>query len=333
MLRIFAGQNGRLKTIPDFDDPEAASALWIDLLSASADEVRRLEAHLGIAIPTRDEMAEIELSDRLYNEDGAEFMTMTAVTEIESDDPLKAPITFILKGQTLVTVRHFDSKPFAHYIAKGLRGNAGQCMTGEAVMLGLVEALIDRVADALERIGDEADAISREVFRNKAKSATKKTRDLQSLIEQIGRKGDLLTKLRESLISMIRLAAYHTAVEINRTAGSSSRKATKDIRERVKLIQRDAASLGEHAIFLSAKINFLLDATLGLINLEQNQIIKIFSVAAVVFLPPTLVASIYGMNFDLMPELKWTLGYPWALGLMVLSAIVPYVYFKRRGWL
>lgn len=334
MLRIYAGQNGRFTTIENFDQPEASGAVWLDLLNASNEDVKRVETYLKIAIPTRDEMAEIELSDRLYNEDDAEFMTMTAVADVEGDDPVKAPITFILKGQTLVTVRHVDSKPFIQYMAKVQRGIAGPCASGEVIMLGVIEAIIDRVADTLERIGDEADAISREVFRNKAENAAKKTRDLQSLIEQIGRKGDLLTKVRESLISTTRLAAYHSAVEIGRLSSEASRrKSRKDARERIKLIQRDAASLADHAIFLSGKINFLLDATLGLINLQQNQIIKIFSVAAVVFLPPTLVASIYGMNFDVMPELKWMLGYPWALGLMALSAIVPYWFFKRRGWL
>lgn len=334
MLRIYAGQNGRFTTIENFDQPEASGAVWLDLLNASNEDVKRVETYLKIAIPTRDEMAEIELSDRLYNEDDAEFMTMTAVADVEGDDPVKAPITFILKGQTLVTVRHVDSKPFIQYMAKVQRGIAGPCASGEVIMLGVIEAIIDRVADTLERVGDEADAISREVFRNKAENAAKKTRDLQSLIEQIGRKGDLLTKVRESLISTTRLAAYHSAVEIGRLSSEASRrKSRKDARERIKLIQRDAASLADHAIFLSGKINFLLDATLGLINLQQNQIIKIFSVAAVVFLPPTLVASIYGMNFDVMPELKWMLGYPWALGLMALSAIVPYWFFKRRGWL
>ena len=201
-------------------------------------------------------------------------------------------------------------------------------------MLGLVEAIIDRAADALERIGDEVDAISREVFRNKSPSVSKKTHNLQSLIEQIGRKGDLLTKIRESLVSIARLVAYHSAIESSgRVLDATRRKSPKEIRQRIKLIQRDATSLGDHAIFLSGKINFLLDATLGLINLEQNQIIKIFSVAAVVFLPPTLVASIYGMNFDFMPELHWLPGYPLALALMVLSAVVPYLYFKQRGWL
>ncbi|MCR5860507.1 magnesium transporter CorA family protein [Mesorhizobium sp. J428] len=325
MLRIFTGRNGHLALAENFHEIEATGPIWLDLLNPDADEVKLVEAHLGIDIPTRDEMAEIEPSARLYDEDDAEFMTMTAVANIDSDDPVKAPVTFIVKGPTLVTVRHADPSPFRTYPLKFQRVGVAPAMSGESVMLGLIELLIDRAADTLERIGDEADAISREVFRNRSTSASKKTRDLQSLIEQIGRKGDLLTKVRESLVSTARLVAYHSARRPARSA--------KDSQQRIELIQRDATSLGEHSIFLSGKVNFLLDATLGLINLEQNQIIKIFSVAAVALLPPTLVASIYGMNFDFMPELHWTFGYPWALGLMVLSAVFPYLYFKRRGWL
>lgn len=334
MLRIYTGENGHLAAMDSLKEVGNANVFWLDLLSPTPDEVKLVEAQVGIEIPTRDEMAQIELSERLYREDGAEFMTMTTVAQIESDDPVKTPITFILKGQTLVSVRHADTKPFANYAARAQRGTTMSCSSGEAVMLGILEAVIDRAADALERTGEEIDAISLEVFRNKSQSATKKTRDLQSLIERIGRQGDTLTKLRESLVSIVRLAAYHSAIDSgSRTTDAVRRKSPKEIRERVKLIQRDAASLGDHAVFLASKINFILDATLGLINLEQNQIIKIFSVAAVVFLPPTLVASIYGMNFDFMPELHWTLGYPWALGLMVASAVLPFLYFKRRGWL
>ena len=133
--------------------------------------------------------------------------------------------------------------------------------------------------------------------------------------------------IHESLVSINRALTYHTSV------AQEDKKVTKEAKARAKVLYRDVVALTDQATFLSNKINFLLDATLGLINLQQNQIIKIFSVAAVVFLPPTLVASIYGMNFDRMPELNWALGYPWALGLMVLSAILPYLYFKRRGWL
>jgi magnesium transporter len=329
MLRIYKSQNSHLVLVDMIDGIALPTpAIWYDLYNPSAEETRLVEGQLGIEIPTRDEMQEIELSDRLYQEAGAEFMTMTAAAKLDSDYPVKVPVTFILKGTTLVTVRHADPKPFQNFSNRIQKANGQICESGELVMLGLLEAIIDRTADALERAGSEVDGISREVFRKTNASATKKTRDLQSLIEQIGQKGDLLTVIRESLVSIGRLVAYHVALE-----GMGPRKAGKESRQRIKLIQRDATSLGDHALFLSNKINFLLDATLGLINLEQNQIIKIFSVAAVVFLPPTLVASIYGMNFGVMPELQWEFGYPAALMLMVISAIVPYFYFKRRGWL
>nr|WP_234794691.1 magnesium/cobalt transporter CorA [Xaviernesmea oryzae] len=303
------------------------AVLWYDLISPTPHEVKHVEHDLGIAVPTRDEMEEIELSARLYQEDGGEFMTVTALSKLDGDEPMKTPVTFILKGATLVTVRYADPKPFALFTARALRVNAHSYSHGEEVMLGILESVVDRMADVLERIGNEIDMISREVFRSKTGSSTKKTSNLQSLIEQLGQKGDFLSSVRESLVSISRMVAYHAAVE------TSGRKVAKEVRQMVKLLQRDTVSLGDHATFLSGKINFLLDATLGLINLEQNQIIKIFTVASVVFLPPTMVASIYGMNFQAMPELSWVLGYPWALFVMFLSAAGPFYYFKRRGWL
>jgi magnesium transporter len=319
----------------DAPPAKVKAPVWFDLVNPEYGETRQVEASLAIAVPTRDEMEEIELSARLYQEDGAEFMTMTALAGLDGDDPVKTPVTFILKGDSLVTVRYADPKPFATFLARARRGNGLVCSSGETVMLGLLESIIDRLADVLERCGNEIDGVSREVFRTRkngrpperAAEKGKSARDLEGLIEQIGRKGDLLTATRESLVSISRLVAYHAALEV------PGRKAAKDTRQRIKLLQRDATSLGDHAQFLQGKINFLLDATLGLINLEQNQIIKIFTVASVAFLPPTLVASIYGMNFQSMPELSWEIGYPMALAFMVLSALLPFLYFRRRGWL
>jgi magnesium transporter len=194
-------------------------------------------------------------------------------------------------------------------------------------MLGLLEAMTDRIADALEQVGNEIDQISREVFRKKPSKAKTLQHDLHSIVQQIGVKAELLTMVQESLVSISRVVGFHGAGD------DPEIKASRDSGHQLKLVHRDALSLGEHARTLTGKVNFLLDATLGLINLEQSQIIKIVSVAALVFLPPTLVASIYGMNFDFMPELHWLAGYPFALGCMVLSAILPFLYFKKRGWL
>ncbi|MCJ8510118.1 magnesium transporter CorA family protein [Rhizobium lemnae] len=330
MLRTYERASDRLVLRDHFSASAAdqpAPAQWYDLLKPSASEVSFIEAALGLSLPTRDEMEEIELSARLYQEDGAEFMTMTALTNLDGDAPAKTPVTFILKGNQLVTVRYAEAKPFLMFAGRAMRSNGQNYVSGEETMLGLIEAIIDRLADVLERMGNEIDGISREVFRGKSAKSSEKERDLQSLIDQLGQKGDFLSSIRESLVSISRLVAYHSALE------TQSRKPTKETRQLAKLLQRDATSLGDHATFLSGKINFLLDATLGLINLEQNQIIKIFTVASVVFLPPTLVASVYGMNFQAMPELQWQLGYPWAVVLMILSAALPFLYFKRRGWL
>ncbi len=326
MLRSYVRDIDHL-ALADSAQGDVADIIWFDLIDPSPSEDECVEELLGLSIPTRSEMEEIELSARLYQEGGAEFMTATTLTSLDGDDPVKSPVTFILKDRVLVTVRYAEPKPFAAFIARAQKPNGTTYDNGEVVMLGILESIIDRMADVLERLGNDIDSISREVFRSKTANVSKKTRDLQSLIEQIGRKGDFLTAARESFVSMSRLVAYHAALD------TPERRSSKEAKQRLKLLQRDTTSLGEHANFLSGKITFLLDATLGLINLEQNQIIKIFSVAAVVFLPPTLVASIYGMNFEFMPELGWTVGYPFAIGLMIASALTPYLYFKRRGWL
>ena len=300
--------------------------MWLDLYNPTPEDYRYVEQLLSLDLPTREEMQEIEVSARLYQEDGAEFMTITSVSLLESDEPITTPITFVLKGNTLVTVHYAEPKAFANFVARAQKPNAVPVANGENIMMGLIEALLDRMADALERVGTEIDVVSRLVFRKGAKDKPGPSGDdLQTAIERIGQNGDLLTKVRESLVSINRVLTYHTSVE------QQDKKMTKDAKMRTKVLYRDVVALTDQATFLSSKINFLLDATLGLINLQQNQIIKIFSVAAVVFLPPTLVASIYGMNFTEIPELKWVFGYPWALGLMVASAVLPYLYFKRRA--
>jgi magnesium transporter len=328
MLNIYVCSDDQLTKVAEWAASEGGPVpVWIDLINPTPAEDKQIEDWLGIAIPTRAEMEEIELSARLYNEDGAEFMTMTALTDLSTDQPLRTPVTFILKNQVLVTVRYADPRPFSAYMLRAQRRQAGMSATGEQVMLGLLEAMTDRTADALEKVGSDVDALARTVFQNKATKVSKKTRDLNAVITQIGSRAELLIMIQDSLVSISRLTAYHAAL------APAPKRARKDGPQMIKLIQRDALSLGDHAKSLSSRLDFLLNATLGVINLEQNQIIKIFSVAAVVFLPPTLVASIYGMNFTFMPELGWRFGYPWAILLMIISAVVPFLFFKRRGWL
>ncbi len=329
MLRVYVREGDRL-VATDFTaattTDRLADAIWFSLVDPTPEEDKFVEACLGIDIPSRREMQDIEPSARLYNEAAAEFMTMTALVQDEQGEPVKTPITFVLRNHQLVTVRYADPKPFRLYERLVARPTTGR-ITGERVMFGLLDSFVDRLAQLLEDTGDGIDEISREVFRSKPGKPSRTTRNLQALIDDIGRTSEALTLARESLVSISRLASFH------QSTAPLPERSDRTQRQELKVLLRDAGALSDHAAFLSDKITFLLDATLGLINLEQNQIIKIFSVAAVVFLPPTLVASVYGMNFRFIPELDWAFGYPLALGIMVLSAVLPYLYFKRSGWL
>ena len=323
MIRRFSNEEGRLQNIPS-SQLSAQNIVWIDLVRPSADEGTQIERELGIEIPTRDEMEEIEISSRLYHEDGAAFMTAILPANADGDDPDMQPVSFILSDSQLITVRYHEPRAFETFLRRAEKTPMG-CDTGEGVLVALLEAIVDRLADILERAGGDVDQISRQVFRRRKGKSTE-ARDFQSTLETIGSKGDLTSNIRNSLVTLDRLVGFMG----QRTFGHES---PDGHRERVKTLSRDVRSIADHASFLSQKITFLLDATLGMISIEQNAIIKIFSVAAVVFLPPTLIASIYGMNFEHMPELDWPLGYPFAIGLMILSAIMPYLFFKRRGWL
>jgi magnesium transporter len=325
MLTVYDATDGAL--VPA-SDPQAISngSVWIDLLNPTKEEDLQVEKALGIAIPTREEMAEIEASSRLYQEGGAHYMTAVVLFQPDAHtEPLiTTPVTFILAGSRLVTVRYAEPRGIAIFLSRVQKGDAA-CMSGAAILVGLLEAIIDREADRVERTQAEVDTLSQSIFGVKGGDRSRALR-FDVSIRAIGREGELTSRSRESLLTLGRLLTYlgHVMTE---------RGDDKPLRARVKTAQRDVHSLADHIGYLSAKITFLLDATLGMINNEQNSIIKIFSVLAVALMPPTLVGTIYGMNFQHMPELSWTFGYPMALCLMVVSAVIPWLYFKHKGWL
>ncbi len=325
MIYAYVARNGAVEQVTVAPDAPIPGALWLDLDSPTEEERRRVDAALGLALPTRDEMKEIEPSSRLYVENGVYYMTATIIAHADDPNPTANPISFILTGHTLVTLRHSDPRPFITYGMRLVKQTA-TCASGEEGLIGLLETIVDRIADILEKVSVELDATSRQIFAERTGGGERK--DLQAVLKNLARDEDLTSTARDSLLGLMRVARFFAS-----TGEGPSKKETKDHKQRLKTLARDIAILNEHVTFELTKINFLLDATLGVINIEQNRIIKLFSVAAVVFLPPTLVASIYGMNFDVMPELKWVFGYPFAIALMILSAILPYLYFKRRGWL
>ena len=243
--------------------------------------------------------------------------------QAETPQPASDAITFVVTPSALVTLRYSQPLAFTNF-AHWVQRTPSACAGSDIAFMGLLEAIVDRAADVLERTSIEIDAIARGVFETRARAGVN-SGTLQDALKGIGRHGTLISGISESLLSLNRANAFFST--------SASTWLQKESKARVKTLDRDIRSLHDHATFLGQKVNFLLDATLGLINIEQNNIIKIFSVAAVAFLPPTLIASIYGMNFKEFPELNWSYGYPFALALMVLSAALPFYYFRRRGWL
>jgi magnesium transporter len=268
-------------------------------------------------------MKEIETSNRLYEENGAVYMTATVGSKLDSSAPENSQLTFILADGRLITNRYADPTPVRRFTQHAVRSPAA-VTSAPTLLAGLVEAFVERIADVLEKVQVELDAVSLAIFP-RTDGASPSSGNLQAMIQTIGANGDLITKARESLVSFQRMLVY--------VQQSTNLTLSSEQKSRYKSAMRDVQSLSDHADFLSNKVSFLLDAVLGLVNLQQNNIIKIFSVAAVMFLPPTLVASVYGMNFHHMPELDKPWGYPLALLAMVVSALVPYMYFKRKGWL
>jgi magnesium transporter len=300
------------------------SAVWLDLLAPTPEEDHLVEATVGVSVPTREEMAEIEVSSRLYVENNARYMTATLICQADTEKPFTAPITFILAGKHLVTVRYAEPRSFAIFASRACKV-AGAPNTGEAILLGILEAAVDRTADVIEKVGADIEGVSSRIFDRDAERVSRK-KSYQVILKSLGRKDDLLSKARESLASISRVGTFMSA-EVD------GLKPGKEAKNQLRTLQRDVQSINDYASFLSNKVVFLLDALVGMVSIEQNDIIKLFSVVAVVMMPPTLVASIYGMNFEHMPELKWTYGYPMALVIMVISAILPYVFFKWRRWL
>lgn len=318
MITAYVETNGVMTPLAiQRGQPIPVEATWIDLFAPTKEEEALAEETLAIDLPTKEEMSEIEISSRLYQENGALFMTATVMTQVEAGNPTTEPVTFVLIGQRLVTIRYANPMPFRVF-ATQVQRQTDLSGKGDIILVGLLDAIIDRIADVLERVQRDMSRISGWIFSHD------KT-DYEEVLRKIGHAEGLNSRARESLVSIGRVLSYlsrpNEIKQHRRMAGS------------LKTLSRDVLSLSDHSSFLGSNITFLLDATLGMSNIEQTGVIKIFSVMSVLFLPPTLIASIYGMNFQFMPELVLSYGYPVSLVLMLIAGILPYWYFKRRGWL
>ncbi|MBB4953846.1 magnesium transporter [Agrobacterium vitis] len=302
----------------------ADDILWLDLIHPDKTEERLAESLLAMPLPTRDDLKDIEPSSRLYTDDRGVYMTASLICKAETNVPELADVAFILGANRMVTVRYAEPRSFGLF-ASALSRNPLNCSTGAVMLMRLLETVVDRTAEILEIAGARLDALSGDVFIDRRLHRSRPPHFLEDKLVDIASHHRLVSKARDSLVSLSRLVSF--------LASAEPVKANADAKELCLVVAHDIHSLSEHAGFIGSNISFMLDASLGLINVEQNAIIKIFSIASVVFLPPTLVASIYGMNFQVMPELNWHLGYPLALLCMVVSAVVPFLFFRWKGWL
>jgi magnesium transporter len=325
MLRAYGPDCDGSLIVADARIPDGAT--WIDLEEPTREEEALVERCIGLNVPTQAELDEIEPSSRLFERGDALYMTVSALRGVEQGEPTTTPIGFVLSGNRLVTVRYATPKPvlaFTHHVQR----EPELARDATTVLTRLLDAFIDRLADELEALGEDIEAISQHIFQRDAEEERRiPAALLQALLTRIGRAQSLLAKIRYTAVSSGRLLSF--------LAGTARmhEDASAAARNHVRSLSTDVSSLIDHSSFLADNLTFLLNASLGLISIEQNAAMKLFSWAALVFLPPTLIAGIYGMNFDFLPELHWHLGYPVALALMLASAVLPLLYFKKRGWI
>ena len=327
MLNIFTLANGRLfqEEIESLEELTRFQPIWVDLENPTVEEKRWIKQHYGLSIPEDAMDDDIEESARFYEEDNGELHIRSDFLIDDDEDPRSVRVAFILnqhnanlKSRGVLFSIHDEDVPVFRLLRMRARRAPGLIEDAKEVLLALFDADAEYSADTLENIYDELEKVSKQVLAGDVTDAR-----AGEVLAAIARQEDLNGRIRRNVMDTRRAVSFMMR----------SKMLSSDQFEDARQILRDIESLDNHTAFLFDKINFLMDATVGFININQNKIIKIFSVASVAFLPPTLIASIYGMNFKWLPELEWQAGYPFALALMVTSAIAPFWYFRRRGWL
>ena len=305
----------------------AGKASWLDLLDPTPEERASVERDYGLELPSREDLSEVESSSRIAEENGVLFLSMPIVSHARALEDAPSPIGFVLSKDLLVTIRYTQLRSFDAAAAKFCKSETR--VSSVDAFATLVEEMVDRSADLLEGIAAELDAVSRSVFLKtrvrRRRHVTRSNDALHRTLIEVGNAGERLSQIRGSLLGLQRIVPF--------VSEPQREWVPNDVRSRLKVAQGDLLSLTDYETHLSDKVQFLLDAVLGFINTKQNDIFTVLTIVSVVGIPPTLVASIYGMNFKNMPELDWAWGYQFGLTLIVLSTILPILWFKWRGWL
>jgi magnesium transporter len=327
MISGFACENGRLQRLAETGSPDALShAVWIDLQSASPDEIDRVQRATGLNVPSEADVSEIETSSRLASRDGTLYLSMPLMQVAEAG-PRSVSAGFVLCPERLITVRFAPSPVFDTYADHIRRGSTSSTCSAD-IFIGLMEAIVDRQADVLEQVRADLETISHGIFAmgvnqeggRKAEDAT-----LRRTLGQLGHIGDLISHVRDTQVGAARIVPYVEAM--------AAEWLPKALLPRLVTLRQDIASVSDFDTHLNDKLQFLLDATLGFINIAQNSVMKVMAIASVVGIPPVLIAGIYGMNFKNMPEYDWTFGYAWGWGLIILTTLIPLGVFRWRKWI
>ena len=304
--------------------PAALAVSWIDLLHPTSEERASVEGGYGIELPSREELSGVELSSRISLKNGVLYLSMPTVSHMSELEHAPSPLGFVLSKKLLVTIRYAQLHAFDTVAEKCSKGNG--TFTSVEAFAALVDEMVELSADLIEKIATDLDGVSRAVFSKlgKHEHVTQSNEELRGVLISVGNAGERLSRIRDSVLGLQRIVPF--------VAGTEQDWIPANIRVRLKVTQSDLTSLAEYETHLSDKAQFLLDAVLGFINTKQNDIFQVLTVISIVGIPPTLVASIYGMNFKNMPELSWAWGYPYALVVILLSAILPILWFKWRRW-
>jgi magnesium transporter len=330
MLALYSNRGLRVEPPPELTAAQIPEdVVWIDLMKPDPAEIAFVEQATKLAMPGIEELSEIESSSRLRTEKGALYVNAPLIYRAETDEPMATPVGFVLTADRLITVRFAELSLFAAMAKLKLTPDA-PALSSAAVFSDLMEAIVDRLADVLERIAGELDTLSHRLFRASPTEPSRRQRSavesasLRVFLRRIGHNGDLVSKIRDSLLGIARIVPFVLSL--------AGEWLPADVKPRLETVRQDLTSLNDYDAHLANKVQLLLDATLGMINIEQNNIIKVLAIVSIVGIPPTLVASMYGMNFRHMPELDWAWGYPYGLTAIAVSAIVPLLWFKWRGW-
>jgi magnesium transporter len=327
MMSAFVCNDGQLHPLTETASVEQLrDASWIDLVAAGQDEIDRVQQATGLHVPTEAEVSEIETSSRLATRNGVLYLSMPLVS-MHADGPLGVAAGFVLSPDRLITVRFARSLIFDSYAEHLPRGETRH-ETGAHILVGLLEAIVDRQADGLEQVRADLETISHAIFAmGTRRSAGRKNEDalLRRTLGQLGRIGDLISHIRETQVGAARIVPYVEAMTADWLP--------KDLAPRLTTLRQDIGSVSDFDTHLNDKLQFLLDATLGFINIAQNNVMKVMAIASVVGIPPVLIAGVYGMNFKNIPEYDWAWGYAWAWGLIIITTLIPMAVFWWRKWL